>query len=140
LNYFEIKHTHIFGILKKNCNFAANKNLSSMKTEINGDWKAYAKRFKLPSRNTLLLPLKRFGICLVIQSLASCTGSIVILLVSSLVIGTFLYAAYKEFWNVVLEEAKGLGADLLMWLYYAILFALTIVAPICVANYYLHFL
>jgi hypothetical protein len=111
-----------------------------MKTEINGDWKAYAKRFQMPTKQTLILPLKRFGICLLIQTAASCSGSIIILLVSSLVIGTFLYAAYKEFWNVVLEEAKGLGADLLMWLYYAVLFVITIIAPVVVANHYLNFI
>lgn len=106
-----------------------------MKTEINGDWKAYAKRFQLPQKKTWILPLKWFGICLVVQiaaMLLAVNTNILVLVVSSMISGAFLYAAGKEFWNVVLEESKGFWADLLMWLYYALLFALTIVLPLVI--------
>ena len=106
-----------------------------MKTEINGDWRAYAKRFQLPPKKTWLLPLKWFGISFVVQIVAlllAVNTNILLLVVSSMITGTFLYAVGKEFWNVVLEESKGLWADLIMWLYYALLFAITIVLPFVV--------
>ena len=112
-----------------------------MKTEINGDWKGYLKRFKLPSRKVLLEPLKYFAICLVVQVvfcvLASVTH-ILLLVVSSLIVGAFLYSAFKILGEVVLEEAKGFWADTLMWFYYLVLVLLTVVAPFLIAYPYLN--
>ena len=107
-----------------------------MKTEINGDRKAYVKRFQLPGKKCWLMPLKWFGFSLVVQIVAvfiAINTNVLPIIVSSMINGTFLYAAGKEFWNVVLEESKGLWADLLMWLYYALFFAITIVLPLVVA-------
>ena len=112
-----------------------------MKTEINGDWKGYLKRFKLPSRQIMLLPLGKLSACLVIQIVACVLASVthvLMLVVSSLILGAFLYAVYKQFWEVVLEESKGFFADALMWLYYIVLVFLTIVAPFLIALPYLN--
>ena len=38
---------------------------------------------------------------------------------------------YKDFWNVVLEESKGFFADLIMWVYYFVVCALSL-APAAV--------
>lgn len=107
-----------------------------MKTEINGDRKAYVKRFRLPGKKIWLMPLKWFGISLAVQIVAiimAINTNVLPIIVSSMINGTFLYVAGKEFWNVVLEESKGLWADLLMWLYYTLLFAITIVLPLVAA-------
>jgi len=118
-----------------------------MQTEINGDWKGYLHRFKLPEKKVVLLPLKRFGICLMIQvvlgtvavglahSCASKGGMLLWLVVSSMIIGAYLYAVYKEFWTVVLEAAKGFWADLLMWVYYIVCSAMITVVPVMVVDY-----
>lgn len=114
-----------------------------MKTEINGDWKAYAKRFQLPQKKTWILPLKWFGVSFVVQIVAMVLAihtNILMLVVSSMIICAFLYAAGKEFWTVVLEESKGLWADVMMWLYYALLCALTVGLPLVVGLVYLELL
>lgn len=111
-----------------------------MKTEINGDWNGYLKRFKMPSRQVLMQPLKYFGICFVVQSLCCLLAMhthVLILVVSSLIIGAVLYAAFRLLWDVVLEEAKGFWADALMWLYYLALIAIAIVLPFLVVYPYL---
>jgi len=111
-----------------------------MKTEINGDWKAYAKRFQLPQKKTWILPLKWFGSSFVVQIVAMVLAmhtNVLVLVVSSMIIGAFLYAAGKEFWKVVLEESKGLWADVIMWLYYVLLFAITIGLPLVLGLVYL---
>ena len=112
-----------------------------MKTEINGDWKAYSKRFGLPPRKVILGPLKNFGICFAVQCIAcalACVTHVLILFVSSLIIGAVLYAVYKYFWEVVLEESKGLWADTLMWIYYLLLSAITLLIPFLIALPYLN--
>ena len=106
-----------------------------MKTEINGDWQNYTKRFQLPQKRTWLLPLKWFGICFFVQIIAMFLAmhvNVLMLMVSSMIIGAFLYAAGKEFWQVVLEESKGFWADVIMWMYYAFLFFITIGIPLVI--------
>lgn len=111
-----------------------------MKTEINGDWKGYLKRFKMPSCKVLLMPLKYFGICFAVQSICCLIAAqthVLMLVVSSLVVGAVLYAAFKLLWEVVLEEAKGFWADTLMWLYYLLLVVIAIVLPFVIVYPYL---
>ena len=38
-----------------------------------------------------------------------------------LMVGYYIEVLKNDFWNVVLEESKGLFADMLMWIYYIIL-------------------
>lgn len=110
-----------------------------MKTEINGDWKGYFKRFKMPSSKALLWPLKYMAICLPIQAICCYLASlshVLILVMSTLIILVFLYAAFRYLWEVMLEEAKGFWADALMWIYYLAITFVTLVAPIwAVADY-----
>jgi len=101
-----------------------------MKTEINGDFKGYVTRFKMPSLNCFIYPLKSAGIIFIIQlvlsglfyAIGTSKATFFILLMQVLLmIGYYIGVHYKQFWNVVLEESKGLFADLLMWLYYIII-------------------
>ena len=116
-----------------------------MKTEIQGNWKEYSKRFRLPPVKVLIIPLKRFSICLILQIVLGgivfvlsrkglYPGALLLLIVSSMIIGGYLYAVYKEFWNVVLESSKGLWADVLMWIYYAICSFIIIVVPLIIVG------
>ena len=98
-----------------------------MKTEINGDFKSYFLRFKLASKKCFLLPLKTSLIVLLIElifvgilSLFSVSFVTILLLFINimLLLSYYIKVLYKDFWNVVLEESKGLFADLLMWIYY----------------------
>ena len=115
-----------------------------MRTEINGDWIGYLKRFKLPPLETFKTPLLRFFICFLCQSLIAgvsyllynvYNAQIAIWLlpcVSSSVMITFLYALFKDFWNSVLVEAKGFFADLMMWGIFILLTGITIAIPLIV--------
>lgn len=116
-----------------------------MKTEIQGNWKDYVKRFRLPPMKVLLIPIKRFSICLILQIVFGGItllmsenglnpGALLFLIVSSMVIGGYLYAVYKEFWNVVLEASKGLWADVLMWIYYAICTFVIVIVPLIIVG------
>lgn len=112
-----------------------------MKTEIDGNWHKYTKRFQLPPRRIWVLPLKWFGISSLIQVAAMFVAiytNILVLIVSSMIVGAFLYAAGKEFWNIVLEESKGFWADVIMWMYYAFLFSITIGIPLAIGLKYLN--
>lgn len=111
-----------------------------MKTEINNDWKGYFTRFKMPSIKALLWPLKYVAICLPIQVICcylATISNVIMVVMSSFLMMVFLYAAFKHLWNVILEEAKGFWADILMWLYYIVTIFVTLVAPILVAIPYL---
>lgn len=111
-----------------------------MKTEINGDWKGYFTRFKMPSSKALVSPLKYFGICFAAQIVfcgVAALTHVLILVMSSMIIGAVLYAACKYFWEVMLEEAKGFWADFLMWVYYAFLLLITVVLPLVITWPYL---
>ena len=98
-----------------------------MKTEINGDFKSYFLRFKLASKKCFLLPFKTSLIVLLIEllfvgvlSLFSVTFATILLLFVNIMLlaSYYIKVLYKDFWNIVLEESKGLFADLLMWVYY----------------------
>lgn len=98
-----------------------------MKTEINGDFKGYLLRFKLASKKCFFLPIKSAIIIFFIQLLLvgilsffdTSFAAILLLFVDvMLMLGYYLKVLYKNFWNVVLEESKGLFADLIMWIYY----------------------
>lgn len=101
-----------------------------MKTEINGDFKGYLTRFKLPSAKCFKMPLKNFGIIFLIEA-ALCgvflliginRATLLIMLMQSLLMVGYNVGVLKDdFWNIVLEESKGLFADMLMWIYYIIL-------------------
>ena len=109
--------------------------------EINGDWKAYLKRFQMPCKSTLRLPLFRMTICFLLQLpiVFICwyykeVGFPIIFLAMVTILGILSYyikILYKEFWNYVLVESLGFFADLLMWLYYFILTVLSLL-PIIV--------
>ncbi len=98
-----------------------------MKTEINGDFRGYLFRFKLASKKCFLLPLKTALIVLLIELLLVGVvslfevsfGTILLLFVDIMFfVSYYIKVLYKDFWNVVLEESKGLFADLFMWVYY----------------------
>ena len=105
-----------------------------MNTEVQGDFWGYVTRFKLPSAKCFKYPLKSALVAFLVQlvtavllglvSLSPATA-IIMLLECLLFVGYYVKVLYKEFWNVVLEESKGLFADLLMWVYYFAICALT---------------
>ena len=108
-----------------------------MKTEINGDFKSYLLRFKLASKKCFLLPLKPAMIVLLIElifvGLLSFFNisfvTILLLFIDIMFLASYyIKVLYKDFWNIVLEESKGLFADLLMWVYY-ILICLVSLSP-----------
>lgn len=111
-----------------------------MNTEVQGDFWGYVTRFKLPSAKCFKYPLKSALVVFLVQlatagllaliSFSSATA-IIMLLECLLMIGYYVKVLYKDFWNVVLEESKGLFADLLMWVYYFAVCALTL-APAAV--------
>lgn len=118
-----------------------------MQTEINGDWIGYAKRFHMPSIKVLKYPLKSIGILLTIQIVVS--GLFVFLpippiaklipIFAVMMFAVFYYAKvhWKTFWNVVLEESKGLIPDLLMWLYYFVICIVSIIPSFFALTYIL---
>ena len=106
-----------------------------MKTEINGNWGAYIKRFQLPSKKCFQYPIR----CAVIIFIAQLIASMVIftpfipfakflILFFVLMTSVFFYIKvhYQEFWNKVLEESKGFFADLIMWVYYMLICCISI--------------
>lgn len=107
-----------------------------MKTEIQGDVCGYMTRFKLPSARCFKLPLKSALVIFLVQlatasilaliSISPATA-IIMLIECLFMIGYYVKVLYKDFWGVVLEESKGLLADLLMWIYYFVICALTLV-------------
>ena len=75
-----------------------------MKTEINNDWKGYLRRFKMPSTKALLWPLKYIAICLPIQAVCcylATLSNVLLLIMSSLIILVFLFAAFRHLWDVM---------------------------------------
>lgn len=107
-----------------------------MKTEVQGDFWGYVTRFKLASATCFKFPLKSalvvFLVQLVTAALLALIGfspatAIIMLLECLLMIGYYVKVLYKDFWNVVLEESKGLFADLIMWIYYLLTCALSLV-------------
>jgi hypothetical protein len=106
-----------------------------MKTEIQGDFKGYLLRFKMPSKRCFTMPLKSAGLILLLELILSgavCllgiqTWSIVLSLVVCMVaVGYYVGVLYKDFWNIVLEESKGFFADVLMWVYYMAICAVSL--------------
>ena len=111
-----------------------------MKTEIQGDFLGYLGRFKLPSAQCFKFPLKSAAIVFLVQLLSavlfgligfSAVTAIIMLLECLLMIGFYVKVLYKDFWNVVLEESKGFFADLIMWVYYFVVCAISL-APAAV--------
>ena len=113
-----------------------NEKYNMEYSEINGDWKGYLKRFQMPCKKTLRLPLFRMTICFMLQLpiVFICWyyrefGFPIILLVLTTTLGIISYyikVLYKEFWNYVLVESLGFFADLLMWFYYFVLTVLSL--------------
>ena len=106
-----------------------------MKTEIQGDFKGYFLRCKFPSMQCFTMPLKSIGIVLLIELIISGlfiligipTWSVVIsLMLCLLAVGYYIGVLYKDFWNIVLEESKGFLPDMVMWVYYMALFAISL--------------
>lgn len=106
-----------------------------MKTEIQGDFKGYFIRFKIPSKKSFLMPLKSAGLIFLLELVLSGilimlgikTWSIVLsLMVCMMAIGYYIGVLYKDFWNIVLEESKGFFADVFMWIYYMAICAISL--------------
>lgn len=106
-----------------------------MKTEIQGDFKGYFLRFKMPSKRCFSMPLKSAGLIFLFELVLSGilillgikTWSIVLsLMVCMMAIGYYIGVLYKDFWNIVLEESKGFFADVLMWIYYMAICAISL--------------
>lgn len=101
-----------------------------MKTEIQGDFKGYVLRFKMPSRRSFTLPLKSAGFIFLLDIILSSIllllgipnlSFVLSVLLCMIAIGYYIGVLYKDFWNVVLEESRGLLADLIMWVYYILI-------------------
>ena len=106
-----------------------------MKTEIQGDFLGYLGRFKMPSAQCFKFPLKSAAIVLLIQLVTvgifsligiSAATAVLLILECLLMVGYYVKVLYQDFWNVVLEESKGFFADLLMWVYYFALCAVSL--------------
>ena len=106
-----------------------------MNTEIQGDFKGYVCRFKLPSAKCFAFPLKSAAIAFIIQAITAVllgiisigpATAIILLMECLFLIGFYVKVLYKDFWNVVLEESKGFFADLIMWVYYFLICELTL--------------
>ena len=106
-----------------------------MKTEIQGDFKGYFLRFQLPSKRCFSMPLKSAGLIFVVELIASgilfslgieLWSVVLSLVLSMLAVGYYIGVLYKDFWNVVLEESKGLFADVIMWIYYMAICAISL--------------
>ena len=106
-----------------------------MRTEIQGDFKGYFLRFKMPSQKCFRMPLKSAGLIFLFELVLSSmfimlgikTCSIVLsLMVCMMAIGYYIEVLYKDFWNVVLEESKGFFADVFMWIYYMAICAISL--------------
>lgn len=106
-----------------------------MKTEIQGDFIGYFLRFKMPSKKCFHMPLKSAGLIFVFELVLSGTlimlgiktWSIVLsLMVCMMAIGYYIGMQYTDFWNIVLEDSKGFFADVLMWIYYMAICAISI--------------
>lgn len=106
-----------------------------MKTEIPGDFKGYFLRCKFPTKRCFSMPLKSvgliFGVECLLASLLMLIGiqawGVVFMLVSCMMaIGYYIGVLYKDFWNIVLDESKGLFPDMVMWVYYMVLFAISL--------------
>lgn len=107
-----------------------------MKTEIQGDFLGYLGRFKMPSAQCFKFPLKSAAIVFLVQLVSavllgligfSAATAIIMLLECLFMIGFYIKVLYRDFWNVVLEESKGFFADLIMWMYYFVVCALSLV-------------
>ena len=81
------------------------------------------------------MPLKSvgliFGVECLLASLLMLIGiqgwGVVLMLVSCMMaIGYYIGVLYKDFWNIVLDESKGLFPDMVMWVYYMVLFAISL--------------
>lgn len=106
-----------------------------MKTEIQGDFKGYFLRCKFPSKKCFTMPLKSASIVLLTELIllglfiliGIPTWSVVIsLMLCLLAVGYYIGVLYKDFWNIVLEESKGFLPDMVMWVYYMTLFAISL--------------
>lgn len=106
-----------------------------MKTEIQGDFKGYLVRFKMPSKRCFSMPLKSAGLIFLFELILS--GFFILIGISNwalilslmlclLAIGYYIGVLYKDFWNIVLEESKGFFPDLIMWIYYMAICAISL--------------
>lgn len=98
-----------------------------MKTEIQGDFKSYFLRFKLPTKKCFLMPFKSAGLIflceIVLTGLFILLGdpnwfTLLNLMLCMFAICYYIKVLWKDFWNVVLEESKGFFSDAIMWTYY----------------------
>lgn len=106
-----------------------------MKTEIQGDFLGYLGRFKMPSAQCFKFPLKSAVIVFLVQLISavlfgligfSAATAIIMLLECLFMVGFYVKVLYKDFWNIVLEESKGFFADLIMWVYYFVVCAISL--------------
>lgn len=106
-----------------------------MNTEVQGDFWGYVTRFKLPSARCFKMPLKSAAIAFLVLLVSavllgligfSAATAIILLLECLFMIGFYVKVLYKDFWNVVLEESKGIFADFIMWVYYFVVCALSL--------------
>ncbi len=116
-----------------------------MKTEINGNWIDYAKRCRFPGKKAFLYPLKHtavlFGIQLVVSAvfaflpLKSVIRLVPVFFVLFFALSYYIKVHWHTFWNVVLEDSKGLLPDLIMWLYYVVICLISIVPSLAALAY-----
>lgn len=120
-----------------------NKSIkvSSMKTEFQGDFKGYFFRCKFPGKRCFSMPLKSAGFIFLIELVMSCvciliasSNVVVVLMLISclLAIGYYIGVLYKDFWNIVLNESKGFLPDMMMWVYYMTVCAISLLPAFAV--------
>ena len=106
-----------------------------MKTEIQGDFKGYFFRCKFPGKKCFSMPLKSAGIIFLLELvmssvlvlIAPINVDIVLMLISCmLAVGYYIGVLYKDFWNIVLDESKGFLPDMMMWIYYMAVCAISL--------------
>ena len=114
-----------------------------MKTEIQGDFKGYFLRCKFPTKKCFSMPLKSVGLIFGVEFVLACVlmligiqvwGVVLVLVSCMLAIGYYIGVLYNDFWNIVLEESKGFFPDVVMWVYYMTLFAISL-SPVFVVFY-----
>lgn len=106
-----------------------------MKTEIQGDFKGYFLRCKFPTKRCFSMPLKSAGIILltelilagILMLIGNQIPAVIIMLISCLLaVGYYIGVLYKDFWNIALEESKGFLPDVIMWIYYMTVCAISL--------------
>lgn len=116
-----------------------------MKTEIDGNWLAYAKRCRFPGKKAFRLPLKHACILFLVQlvvavvfvflPLKPVVRLVPVFFVLFFALSYYIKVHWHTFWNVVLDDSKGLIPDFVMWLYYVVICLISILPSLAAMAY-----